>query len=1136
MSTADSPLPDLAQLPEWAREALNRSMQATATPRLDPDVVSSRSSWPLLLDAAVVSAFLPRDLAPDALTGTARGDAEKQVLGFAELTQGPEGAQWTLTQDARRTILSQALKRDPQQVSNALARTAARFTDPVSTQLRGWLAAPNLESVGLAEQSFAPTQSEDLPTFEARRTALALLSGVESLHLPDLARLDSEIQMRRLLYQFERMTGDVPSDESATQYNHFFGREKELERLRAYVSVIEADTLLQSAQRLAGSVARIFQERKPLAVWGVGGVGKTTLLAKFMLEHARAASSRFPFAYLDFDRSTVSARNHPGLFSEICRQVGAQFENLGPVLAELRRFADDLAKSVGPGSLPGDSLDRLQPLMLGFRRAVDRFLDSRESLLERARPFLLVLDTFEIVQYNPDNVVALKGFVQCFSEPAAGGSLWPRLRLILSGRQSPGEFLGEVDPLPVDTLDRKGSAQMLVQLAADAGKPISTAQANSLINAITAATGAKPTEGVRPLRLRLIGDLFRKFPDADGPTIARQLLEELQAPLSAANVGGKLLVDGILVRRVLDHIHDARVRALADPGLVVRYITPGVIREVMAKGTPDPKRYPTDIGDSESFEPWSITDAEADDIFAAFRSELALVDVDGAALRHRQDVRKEMLPLIRAHRPLRFNMLHRLAFEFFRGRAVMSPPDPAAAAEAIYHGLWLEVPHEELDRLWVEGPLFDPRIDADEFPADSPASLYIRARMGDQLTPQQLGKLPRARALTWLTERQNDLIDDSTAERSLDLVRATAGDDFAEVRRRPGLAAITARLLYRVGLWRDSRWLSGSVLAQDTLHTKPDQIKSGSEFDSVCSLLRTQFTVAAKCHTDESLLPLWLPFVVQADDPVIRGELLVHYLLQEGVSEDLRSKLTAVLYQHTLFVDVARWRRDLRTLRLVALVGGHLGNQQLVTYLRYFDRLPRDRPAQQAILQVFTSVLGKTRSAELDRVRGYLDPKRVSMERADHVDDIWRREREGIITALQADDHIAALLRFVIVFDHYDWRYVLGNSLSRAMGSGRYPRFGFLDKLGFLQPSSSGRPVDGATIVRQALSRGRVLDLAEQLTRLEEEPDEQLGTQALREQPGYGGLGSYPNSVAGLARALLSWHARLLALANQTST
>ena len=85
MSTADSPLPDLAQLPEWAREALNRSMQATATPRLDPDVVSSRSSWPLLLDAAVVSAFLPRDLAPDALTGTARGDAEKQVLGFAEI-------------------------------------------------------------------------------------------------------------------------------------------------------------------------------------------------------------------------------------------------------------------------------------------------------------------------------------------------------------------------------------------------------------------------------------------------------------------------------------------------------------------------------------------------------------------------------------------------------------------------------------------------------------------------------------------------------------------------------------------------------------------------------------------------------------------------------------------------------------------------------------------------------------------------------------------------------------------------------------------------------------------------------------------------------------------------------------------
>lgn len=1124
MSPTDSTA-DFEPLPDWMRAALGKAVRMAAPPKLDPAVVSSRPSWPLLVDAAVVSAFLPRDLAPEALEGAARGEAEKQVLGLAELTHSPGGAQWSLTQDARRTVLTRALEADPGQISTALARTATRFTDPVSTQLRRWV----------SKSEPKPEQDEDLPTFEARRAALALLSGVESLHLPDLARLDRDLQMRRLLYQFERMTGDVPSDDGATQYNHFFGREKELERLRAYVSVIAADSLLQSAQRLAGDVKRLFQARKPLAVWGVGGVGKTTLLAKFMLEHARAAHSRFPFAYLDFDRSTVSACNHPTLFAEICRQVGAQFENLTPVLTELRRQADELAKTVEPGSMPGDTLDRLQIFMLAFRRAVDSFLDSRESVLERTRPFLLVFDTFEIVQYNPDNVVALKSFVRCFSEPTESG-LWPRLRLILSGRQRPAEFLGEVEAVSLDTLDRRGSAQMLVQLAADAGKPISTNQANTLINAIVAASGAKSGEGVRPLRLRLIGGLFEKSSQADGPTIARQLGEELRAPLSAATVGGKLLIDGILVRRVLDHISDKRVRALADPGLVVRYITAEVIRAVMAKGTPDPARYPADIGDSESFQPWSLTEAEASDIFAAFRNELALVEVDGACLRHRQDVRKEMLPLVHAHRPLRFNMLHRLAFEFFRGQAMLSPPDPTVAAEAIYHGLWLEVPYKELDQLWIEGPLFDPRIDVDEFPADSAASLYVRARTGAQLTPPELRKLPRERALAWLSKRQNGLVDDATAYRSLELVRAAAGDDFAEAQRRPELAAVAARLLYRAGLWRDSCWLSTGVLARDTTHQDRGSAdaprRPDSTSEALFSLMRMHMTLAAKCGTKQTIFPEWLPFALSMGDGVTTVEVSVHYLLQESPLDDrFRTTLTESVHNIAVHVDATRWRRDLRTLRLAALVCGHLGREALATYLQYWERIPRERPAQEALLQVFTLVLGQERRSELERLRGYINPARASVESANHVDDLWRREREAIIKAMQADDTIAGLLRFMIVFDHYDWRYVLANSLGQALGVRRdYSRFAPLHKAGFLV--ESGRLQDVGLIVRNALTQGRVLELAGALAQVEEESDETLGTPALREQAGYGELGSYPSSAAGVARALLSWHEKLLSIAN----
>ena len=75
MSPTDS-IADFEPLPDWMRAALGKAVRMAAPPKLDPAVVSSRPSWPLLVDAAVVSAFLPRDLAPEALEGAARGEAD----------------------------------------------------------------------------------------------------------------------------------------------------------------------------------------------------------------------------------------------------------------------------------------------------------------------------------------------------------------------------------------------------------------------------------------------------------------------------------------------------------------------------------------------------------------------------------------------------------------------------------------------------------------------------------------------------------------------------------------------------------------------------------------------------------------------------------------------------------------------------------------------------------------------------------------------------------------------------------------------------------------------------------------------------------------------------------------------------
>jgi hypothetical protein len=190
--------------------------------------------------------------------------------------------------------------RGRKEVRAAVERTEARFNDPVSSALRECLRGGDL------------TQSlpGDLPVLEALRHASGLLTDVEGLSRQArtaIPTLDREIGMRRLFAPLERMVGESPGSADVRR-DRFFGRHAELEKLRSYVGVVRADSLLQQANRAFSRASGSLFGRAPLTVWGVGGVGKTTLIAKFMLEHVRAAEWRFPFAYLDFDRPTVSAR------------------------------------------------------------------------------------------------------------------------------------------------------------------------------------------------------------------------------------------------------------------------------------------------------------------------------------------------------------------------------------------------------------------------------------------------------------------------------------------------------------------------------------------------------------------------------------------------------------------------------------------------------------------------------------------------------------------------------------------------------------------------------------------------------------------------------------------------------------
>lgn|GEM_PF-3546171 len=1091
--------PDLEGLPEWARAALGDTSVETPS---RPAVLDSLNgpAWPLLLDAAVVSEFLPRDLGQDtALPPPERSEAEKAVLGFAEITQDPGGSRWSLTQEARTAVLDAALHQPADQITAAVNRTASRFTDPVSGALRDCL---------LGRTAALPAAA-DLRSLEAVRVAVGRLGGVrERLRLPKLEDLDREIDLRRLLLQFERMVGQVSGAggiREGARPDRFFGREAETETLRGYVGVIAAETFAMAAARAVKGVTRAITGRKPLSVWGIGGVGKTTLVAKFMLEHAQAAASRFPFAYLDFDRATISARHRGGLLAEMCLQVGAQLPELTQPMADLRVRIRDLARP-SDASPSGESYSSLLALCAReFRRLVDGHLDNEESFFERARPFLLVFDTFEVVQYSPSDAQGLESFVRAFCLEGET-ALWPRLRLIIAGRKKVSEFCGEVEELALGPLDPKGSAEMLAALAADAGKPIALKEARSLVDAIIKSVGGE-RKGVHPLRLRFVGEVFRQQSTAAGPAIVSSLRDELSRPPTQDGISGRLLVDGILVRRILGHVLDRRVRALADPGLVVRRITPAVIRQVMTRGTPKPKPDTDDLdpGDADPAEPWIVSQEEAEDIFAAFRREVSLVEPDGDALRHRQDVRQEMLPLIQARRPKRFQALHRLAYDFFR-----LIDDHASAAEAIYHGLWLGEPLQALDRLWRSGTSFDPRLDPDEFAAGGPANVYVRAKAKDRLLPQEVALLPREIAIGWLYDRRADLLAERRLNDALDAVRAAAGSGYEALDDHLDVAALTARLLCRAGFWGEA----GAVVSRFLPRSRSSDLTAGAAL----SLTRTWATLAAKGGIAVDELISIPPLLQLLTEPLSRVEVLAH-LAAGWLSGDPRNPqlkdLRAAVGDTARRIDHDLWSQEARILRLAALTGSGPMGDLLAMALSAGEASPCD-PELAPVIEGAFAKIGRQPTGKL--IVDLLKTRDKSQEVASTLDELWRREKGTLAQAVRSLPDLTADVRTVLVYQHFDWIRPLENALARALDQDGDRLRSALAGLGLLQPwppqsSPSQRKPDGYAVVQWALDRGRLLHLARALATLGPPETER------------------PQTIFGLSAALLRWHQTMLSFA-----
>lgn len=449
----------------------------------------------------------------------------------------------------------------------------------------------------------------------------------------------------------------------------FVGRARELLTLSDYVGILSETSLGGQLRRFVHrTISSIFSD-PPLMIYGPGGVGKSTLIAKFLLEHVREASTRASFVYLDFDRANIRDRDPMPMILEIVRQLSVQVPALRDVAEQLR---DSVAESSNDEDADGYFRSYSDSPSEIYQAAA-----TLGSLLPRDTPVVVVLDTLEEVQYLGSHVVI--GYLQALD--ILQRSL-PQLRLVMSGRAPVDRSILKTVPIPLEGFDPESSADFFRKyLLARAEKLALTSIASENITD-EMTTLVSRAAGGSPLVLALAAEnLLQCGPQwgLDDTSAIVKFVQQVDADRIQAGLYG----------RILDHIHDNDVKAIAYPGLVLRRLDPDVILRVLTK--------PCGL---------SVRDtAQAAELFRRVEKEMSLVDVDdtGRGVRHRTDLRRLMLKDIASSvEGAKLKMIERRAISYYK-RLYDLTLAPRDRAEQLYHMMRLSYRTSVLNSLWVAG-------------------------------------------------------------------------------------------------------------------------------------------------------------------------------------------------------------------------------------------------------------------------------------------------------------------------------------------------------------------------------------------------------------------------------------------------
>lgn len=708
-------------------QALSFSDRLKRRPTREP-LAGSEDLWRFRETAAVVRSFdygslqAIGDVSPSS-------SAKAELLADCDIAYSSSGQPvWSLKRTVRQAALRRLLARN--EIQAALDANPQRSQDVSQSLYEGYLkkSAPPIADTQLPEQARALLDLADW------------FDGIPELSqmLPPLDSVKHRLARWEFIRPFRELVG-----------SYFSGRREELSRLADYVGVYESEHLEESIRRTVEFIFSI-HDRPPLFVNGPGGCGKSTLIAKFILQHAEIEEkSRFPFAYLDFDRPGLLAEEPLTLLVEVMRQLAIQFPEVNP---EYKRLADEwdlratnqetaetgseidsgyttlaedldsrganqqaaggtpeyttlaeerdleAAKRQAAQSESDESLRSEERVFrLGDRRPyMSEFVTFLNAIKRDDQPLLLVLDTFEEVQFRSaafvDEVLDFLNELQ---------AMVPRLRTVLCGRVDIKSSRFEVRKIEIGNFDQEAAISFLDGLG------IRDSQvAKTIFDQV----------GGSPLVLRLAADVAR--------------LESVdQGGIGGLRSGWLSLfreksIEVVLYKRILSHIKDKRVEQLAYPGLILRVVTPEVIENVLAPAC------------GVSVE--STNDAR--DLLTIMRAQLSTIltpsSGEDSVLVHRTDMRSillhDLLEKTAKDKVLsdKLALIHKTAIEFYSRYS-----DAARRAEEIYHRLALGVDRKVLVSRWRDG--LRPYLGSSILELPPSSQIYLAARLNLELPADQ---------------------------------------------------------------------------------------------------------------------------------------------------------------------------------------------------------------------------------------------------------------------------------------------------------------------------------------------------------------------------------------------------------------